>query len=329
MTESILINKIYTKLNSPKGFASFGEEGDDSVEMPLDGFNESLVLSTDSFVEGTHFNHEVGYETVGWKSLVSSLSDIYAMGVQPSFYTLNLIIPKHFKEKYFDEFLEGLLKASNEYNVKIVGGDIAKGPCFIAAFQVGGYSRKGQIKSLKGVSKGDVLFTNANLGYAKLGFEDFKAEDFDSIYTKAFLRPELNKSLSTWLGSLNEVTAMTDVSDGLVREINTMLNGRSLKFQLDELTWSKDFEKACKKRKLDPEKTILEGGEEYGLLWAIKTDGIEDFLKQYKLKFKVAPFMLGNFVQSSAAEPGQEVSDRIIYHNKGVFSDLNLFSHFG
>jgi len=125
MTESEVIQEICNTFKLDKSQKGFGRFGDDGVSIPAAGGQDHLVLSTDSFCDGTHFDSSVEWSSVGWKALVGALSDIVAMGAQPSFYMLNLILPKNFTAH--KELLAGLHKATKEYNVNLVGGDVTRG----------------------------------------------------------------------------------------------------------------------------------------------------------------------------------------------------------
>ena len=156
MTEAEVIQEILNtfQLNlSQKGFGSFG---DDAVVIPVPGAQDHLVLSTDSFCDGTHFNSEIEWLSVGWKALVGSLCDIVAMGAGPSFFMLNLILPEKFSNH--KELLQGLYKAAKHYNVSLLGGDVARGESLVLSITVGGYQPHSQLVKNTGARVGEKIF---------------------------------------------------------------------------------------------------------------------------------------------------------------------------
>ncbi len=321
MDESTIIGLIAEKLNCKNLKYGFYGFGDDAYVVPPCYPGEHIVQSTDSFVEGTHFTKDMGYLSVGWKSLVASISDVYAMGANPSFYSLNLIIPKTFCKIDFYGFLEGLKKASTEYKVKLLGGDVVRGGLFSVIIQASGYQRKEFIKTNNGAAKGDVLMTNARLGHGLLGFKQFERNILKSEFIKHFLFPELNQDLGMWLAMLKEVTSLTDISDGLYKELSNMcgLSGCSLK--LESLFLERAFKEACEEMNLNPEVIAIQGGEEYGLLWTVKPDCLQDFLKRYRMRFKTKPYLLGRVEAKS-------LKKKISYENQDLMESITPFEHF-
>lgn len=296
--------------------------GDDGVALSIDA-NSSLVMSVDSFIEGTHFTEPMGYQSVGWKSLVAALSDIIAMGVEPSFFSMSLGIPSYFTEKYFNDFLSGLSEASKAYGVQLIGGDVAKSPNFFVSQNVGGYGLKQKIKTLDGLKKGDVLFTNAQLGEAALGFEFFQREVHESEFAGAFLFPQIDLDFARWLRTLEYVTCLTDISDGIWSELSLLAKKNSCRIQAEEMSVNASFSQGCEKIGLNPEVVMLEGGEEYGLLWAIEPEKVPEFLKICQLRFKFRPQMVGQVMGAEI-----EGRERVSYPKKEVVKSLRPYRHF-
>ncbi len=322
MDESTIIDLIAEKLHCKNQKYGMGNFGDDAYLISPCTSSEVIVQSTDSFVEGTHFTKDMGYFSVGWKSLVSSISDVYAMGANPSFYSLNLIIPKEFKSTELDEFLEGLKQASDEYNVKLLGGDVTRGRAFCVIIQASGYQRRDFIKSNKGASRGDVLVTNADLGHALLGLEQFQKGVKDTGFVESFLYPKLNQELGQWLGGFNSVTSLTDISDGLHRELTNMCKLNDCSVMVESLPpLGADFLNSCSELGLNAEITALQGGEEYGLLWTVRPDFLQEFLTKYRIKFKTKPYLLGRIESNTAKK-------KISYENQDLIESIKPFEHF-
>lgn len=324
MTESTTIDLISKKFDLHSRSKGFGPFGDDGVSTPGAGPGEVLISTTDSFVEAVHFERTMGMSSVGWKSLVSALSDVFAMGASPSHYMLNLIIPPGFSDRDLNDFLDGQLMAAQAYNVNLLGGDVSSGPCFCIVIQASGYQNKSYIKSNSGFSKGDVILTDAHLGHALLGYKNFLKGTTTSPYVERFLFPKVSTSLGPWLGSLNEVSSLTDISDGLYKELVNMCKMKGLKILLEFIPMDGDFSRACEALKLDPKKIALEGGEEYELLWTVKPDALTEFLKKYQMKYKKTAHVLGR-VGGSLLNGSKH---KVFYENQDLIESINPFEHF-
>lgn len=328
-SESEIIKKISKKFQLQDSKNGFGPFGDDGFTIPTGAAQDHIILSTDSFCEGTHFNSEMGYGFVGWKSLVSALSDIFAMGASPAFYSLNLIVPEALSDSQFDDFLEGLHKATLYYKVNLLGGDVAKGVSFNASLQVGGYQPTSFLKKNTGALKGDVILTDQYLGKALLGFEALLAkketEPVFSEFIKHFKYPTPEASIGVWLAQWEEVTSLTDISDGLFKELSHLSLNHKAQIELSEIPSNKDFRRACKELSLDPEETFLKGGEDYSLMWTLKTEALNDFLKAYQIKFKRRPYILGRLRSVNNSKP---IDKPLVYENQKLLDSVKPFEHF-
>src|SRR5712691_10158254 len=98
--------------------------GDDCAILDL--HTETLLLATcDSQVEGVHFTRRTSTpEQIGRKALAVNLSDIAAMGGEPRYALVSLILPQHLPLAVLDGIYGGLRAEAGEYGVSIVGGNM-------------------------------------------------------------------------------------------------------------------------------------------------------------------------------------------------------------
>ena len=66
--------------------------GDDGAVLTSRS-DQDLVVVTDTLVEGVHFFSDVPPADLGHKALAVNLSDLAAMGAEPDWATLNLVLP--------------------------------------------------------------------------------------------------------------------------------------------------------------------------------------------------------------------------------------------
>src|SRR5690606_30144423 len=102
--------------------------GDDAAVIEPYG-EKLLVATTDTMVESVHFSTEdADFEKIGYKAMVSSISDIIAMGGKPEYALISLALSKDSLIKDVDGLYEGILKCGKKFGVRIVGGDVVSSP---------------------------------------------------------------------------------------------------------------------------------------------------------------------------------------------------------
>src|SRR5579859_2263909 len=99
--------------------------GDDAAVLAV-GPDALLVATCDAQVEGRHFvrglmtPHEIGH-----KALAVNLSDIAAMGAEPAWALISLLLPPNVDATELDGVYAGLLALAQRYSVALVGGNIS------------------------------------------------------------------------------------------------------------------------------------------------------------------------------------------------------------
>ncbi len=97
--------------------------GDDAAILSSSGKTD-LVLSSDAFVDGTHFRLKTHpADSVGYKSLARAASDLAAMGATPRHFLLTLALPRSLTGAWLDCFLRGMARAALKLGIRIIGGD--------------------------------------------------------------------------------------------------------------------------------------------------------------------------------------------------------------
>ena len=84
--------------------------GDDAAIINQNG--QKIVISSDSFLENIHF--DLSYTPLshlGYKSIISTISDIVAMNVKPSHILTNIAVPNNLNINQLNTIYDGILKA--------------------------------------------------------------------------------------------------------------------------------------------------------------------------------------------------------------------------
>lgn len=145
--------------------------GDDCAAL-RPAANHVLYVSTDTLVESVHFFTTDTPSVVGWKSLVSNLSDLAACGASPLGFTLNLSLPQ-VDETWLADYSSGLLEAASRYNCPLVGGDTTSAgtnalkTISITVFGQATHTHTGFHRSL--AQAGDEIWVSGTPGLARLG----------------------------------------------------------------------------------------------------------------------------------------------------------------
>ena len=98
---------------------------------------------SDAMVEDVHFRSSHGYESVGWKSIVSNQSDLAGMGAFASAFTISLGINSDFSDKDISLLYKGMNDACESYGGYLVGGDVVNSEkIFISISAIGELYKK-------------------------------------------------------------------------------------------------------------------------------------------------------------------------------------------
>jgi thiamine-monophosphate kinase len=195
--------------------------GDDAavLDAPPD---RKLVVAMDTIVEGVHFPQGTSAEDVGYRALAVNLSDVAAMGAQPSWMTLSLSLPSA-DERWISGFACGLFELADRYNVALVGGDTVRGP-LVATVQIGGWVEADRWLTRSGAQAGDLLFVSGTPGEAAAGLaviqKQIEGGRSGAYLRRRFLRPEPRLELGRRLRTI--VSAAMDVSDGLLTDVEKL-----------------------------------------------------------------------------------------------------------
>jgi len=192
--------------------------GDDCAILGVKPGHEVLV-TTDFSLEGVHFRRDwLPARDIGRRCLVRGLSDIAAMGGQPTAAFLSLAVPRSTKQVWIDDFFEGLLELAKTYKVRLAGGDLAESAGGVLAdIAVVGQAPKGQALLRSGAKPGDGIYVSVALGRA-IEIEWFRRRRRRRGRTKYILWHDPRIELGIALRKI--ASACIDVSDGLSTDLS-------------------------------------------------------------------------------------------------------------
>ncbi len=260
--------------------------GDDAAAVDANG--QLVLLSTDMLCEGVHFNLMYApLKHLGYKAIVSNLSDIYAMNGTPTQVVISLALSNRFSVEAVNELYAGMRLACELYEVDLVGGDTTSSMSgLIINVAVTGLVNEADMVKRSGAKKGDLLVVSGDLGSAYMGLqilerekEVFQAaptaqpqfEGFDYMLQRQ-LKPEARKDVIELLAQLEvKPSAMIDVSDGLASEALHIAKQSKLSVKIyeDKLPIDPKTVETAQEFKLDGTTIALSGGEDYELLFTM------------------------------------------------------------
>ncbi len=287
LTEFQLIERIQHLIHSPSPDVVCGIGDDCAVIDKQNGVYE--LLTTDCLIEGVHF--DLKYFTpfeVGKKALAVNLSDIAAMGGKPRHALVSWGIPENISSNWLMDAYTGLDQMALEFNVSMVGGNLAFSPDRLwVSITLVGEVEKEKCKFRLGAHPHDALYVSGPLGSSAMGLALLKKKKFaESPFMRAHKTPVPELVVGHFLGGEKGVTSMIDVSDGLMGDLSHILNAGGEKYgahlDFDSIPREKELESLAQKMKLSLVDLVLNGGEDYQLLFTVNPEEEKDFLKKSK-----------------------------------------------
>jgi thiamine-monophosphate kinase len=272
--ELALIRAIRSRAGQGQG-VRVGIGDDCAVLEPQSG--ASLLATTDLLIEDVHFRRRYATPAdIGWKALAVNLSDIAAMGGQPRWALVALACPASTETDEVEAFYEAAWALAGEHGVTIVGGDTSASPAgwIVNVTLLGDTPRAPLLRSTARV--GDVVAVTGPLGRSAAGLAllssgtvrpGLAAADVDDV-TTAHLRPVPRVREGRWLAAAGGVTAMIDLSDGLVTDVGHLAEESAVgaRIEVDRLPVSAAVRRIAAACGDDALAWATGGGEDYELL---------------------------------------------------------------
>jgi len=260
--------------------------GDDAAVLDLS--KGQTVVSTDLLIEGVHFDLSyMPLKHLGYKAVMVNLSDIYAMNAQPTQITISLAVSNRFTLEALEELYAGILLGCKNHKVDLVGGDTTSSTSglTLSVTAIGSVNEE-KITRRSGAKENDLLVVSGDLGGAYSGLQILEREkavfkvnpnNQPDLSSYAYsierqLKPEARKDVIELLKELNVTpSSMIDISDGLSSEILHLSKASQVGFHLfeDKLPIDPEVIKICEEFKLNTTTAVLNGGEDYELLFTV------------------------------------------------------------
>lgn len=196
--------------------------GDDAAVLAVPPQHE-LVVSTDTLVAGRHYPAAAAPANIGYRSMAAATSDLAAMGAAPAWALVSLTAPDLTAE-WAVAFAMGIRAAAETMGLKVVGGNLARGPHSVTV-AAHGHVPAGAALHRSGARPGDRIYVSGRIGGAGLALADAPALAACQLAELAAGSPlarywQPQPRLALGVGLRGIATAAIDVSDGLAAEVD-------------------------------------------------------------------------------------------------------------
>ncbi len=309
--------------------------GDDCAIISPDvflsaGAGSEIVLSKDLLVDGRHFDRSFSEPAdIGWKAIAVNASDVAAMGGRPKAVLVGLMVSDDAADDFLQEVYRGLSAAAMKYGVCILGGDTVSSPAFALSITVVGAAKPCVRRS--GGEPGNDIWVSGSLGGAAAGLRllsegkgPWSDKEADAI--RCHRRPEARIPLGEALAECG-VTAMLDVSDGLLQDLGHILKASSVSasIELNQVPLH-----GVLSRTLEGYREALTGGDDYELLFAASPE-IRQAIVRCGEKLGIPLSRIGALEEKRSAENSillMEQGKEAVSASQFLASDKGGFSHF-
>jgi thiamine-monophosphate kinase len=203
---------------------------DDAAVLEVGG--GALVLAHDMLVEGVHYLSSDPPRDVAWKLVAVNLSDLAAKGARPLGVLLGYSLQGD--EQWDRAFVAGLGTALQAFGAALLGGDtvaVPEGSARVLGMTAIG-DAAGPVPSRAGARAGDHLWVSGTIGDAGAGLRILKGElGGPHALVERYRLPRPRIEAGEKLAPL--VSAMMDVSDGLLIDASRMAAASGVTLSLD------------------------------------------------------------------------------------------------
>lgn len=255
--------------------------GDDCAY--LDDFD--IFVTQDTLVEDVHFAmHTTDAYKLGRKAVSVNLSDLAAALATPKYITVSVSMPSLTKNSFVENLYKGINDICNEYDVKVIGGDITGSEKIVISITAMGKKTSKYLSSRSNAKKDDYIVVTGSFGASSVGFyalSNFLYADNELINAHLNPTPRLKESKELEKITDKNITIM-DASDGLIDALYKISNSskHTLKIDINKVPITEKTKDFCKNNNLDFRHFAKWGGEDFELVLCVPCDIYEKLDKK-------------------------------------------------
>ena len=249
--------------------------GDDAAVLDVPS-GLQVVVTTDLLTEGVHFRRDWSDAySIGWKAAAANLSDLAAMGADPTFTFVSLALPPDETVEGVERLYDGLGDCLGRYGAKLAGGDTnrTESGLTLNITQLGTVP-SGLALKRSGAKAGDILLVTGTLGDSAAGlallqqYGAARAEKMCRALVQSHRRPQPRVVAGLALRETGLVHSCMDLSDGLAADLPKLCAASGVGAQVDVSRLPVSGDLAATASELDRAvwELAFSGGEDYELL---------------------------------------------------------------
>ena len=232
--------------------------------------SKKIVISVDTYVEGSHFIDFKKPGLVMKKIIRSSISDLICKGVAPKYYFIAGSGNRNsFTQSNLKKILKSLSEEQKKYSISLGGGDTVFSKKLSFTITTIGYSKR--IIPRNNAKLYDDIYVTGNLGDSFIGLKLLKKKfkvknDIKKYFENKYYQPSLHLKFSKKLNTFANTSI--DISDGLITDLEKLINKQNLSYKLfiDKVPISTQFKKLSSLKKIKKE-LCVSNGDDYQILF--------------------------------------------------------------
>jgi len=254
-------------------FQKLSKKSSSSLNLNDDVFfdkKKKLVVSVDTYIEGTHFLDFKKPDLVIKKIIRSSLSDLVCKGVQPKYYFISGSgNKKTFSKSNLLKIIKSLNQEQNKYKILLSGGDTVFSNKLSFTITSIGFAKDIVYRNRAKIN--DDIYVSGNLGDSFLGLLVLKNKvNVNNTLAKYFINQYFKPNIQLKLVDQIKKFASTsiDISDGLFADMDKLVNSQKLSYKIDlkKIPISNNLTKLLNLKKLHKIK-FISNGDDYQVLF--------------------------------------------------------------
>lgn len=269
--------------------------GDDSSVM-LTGENQSVVTSSEIFLEGVHFDLTyTPFHHLGYKMVTAAVSDIYAMNIDPVHLHLNVAAPNKYSVQMLKNLYEGIDAACNDYNIQLAGSDItASHQILVLSATATGIGNKERVVKQSGAKKDHIICVTGDLGAAIAGLRVLLREkgawkesgqdhfqpdlgEYEYVVQRQLVPKARMDLLKGFAQAGVTPSSMTDITGGVVNDLQRIgkQSESGIEIYSPAIPISYEVRNVADEMQEDVDKYAFYGGEDFEMAFTIREEEVE------------------------------------------------------
>jgi thiamine-monophosphate kinase len=238
--ERALISRLSEIFKAPDGKEKrqegilIGAGSDDCAVLDLKD-EDCLVVTTDMLHRTTDFPEEMTPWQIGWMSAAVNLSDVAAMGAEPTGLVMAIGMPADTEIAFVKELAKGMQACAEFCGTAIIGGDLDTHAELTITGTALGRVKKSQLLLRRGGRPGDLVCVTGYTGSAGAALEALQSrKPVSETVLKALFEPIPRTKEARKLAESGAVTSMIDTSDGIAMSLYDLARQSHVGFKIRE-----------------------------------------------------------------------------------------------